>query len=393
MRRGTAGTTQEPSGGGAYRRTAQRVFWGPEALLHLPAELARAQAARPLIVCGASVAAHPSLVPRVIDALQGSVAGVFDTARAHAPLGSVEEASAMLDDLRADSLVAVGGGSALVTARAACIRHGERRTIAELATHQTDSGEVVSPRLMAPKLAIIAVPTTPTTAVCKAGAAVTVPGEPGRLAMYDPKTRSRSILLDPEFLGSSPAELVRDALLNAFVMAVEGLATGRSQVFSDAMLLHAVRRLADLLPDLAPPSIATHDRVESALVSILVGDGTDATGGGLTAALSHTIGHHYAAHNGTIDAILLPQVLEACPPPAASRAMIAQALECSPTEIGPRLRDVFDSAGTPRALRAVGVAFADADALAAEASNDFSYRRIPHPPAPAEVTDIIRAAW
>jgi len=393
MSRPPAGTTRRPSAGGAYRRAAQRVFWGSDALLHLTAELARAQASRPLIVCGASVAAHPSLVPRVIEALEGSIAGVFDTARAHAPLHSVEEASLMLGDLGADSIIAIGGGSALVTARAACIRHGEQRTVAELATRQTDSGQVVSPRLMRPKLAIIAVPTTPTTAVCKAGAAVTIPGEPGRLAMYDPKTRSRSILLDPEFLGSSPAELVRDALLNAFVMAVEGLATDRSHVISDALLLHAVRRLADLLPDLGEHSITTHDRVESALVSILVGDGTDATGGGLTAALSHTIGHHCSAHNGTIDAILLPHVLELCPPPPTARALIAQALECPPTDIGPRLKEVFDSAGTPTALRAVGVRLHDADALAAEATSDFSYRRIPHPPPPAAVADVIRAAW
>lgn len=393
MGRRTAVTKQGTSEGGSYRRATQRVFWGSDALLHLRAELDRAQAARPMIVCGASVAAHPVLVPRVIDALQGSVAGVFDTARAHAPLDSVEQASSMLDDLGADSLIAIGGGSALVTARAACIRHGERRAVAELATHQTDSGQVVSPRLTRPKLAIIAVPTTPTTAVCKAGAAVTMPGTPGRLALYDPKTRSRSILLDPEFLGSSPAELVRDALLNAFVMAVEGLAVGRSHVFSDALLLHAVRRLADLLPDLAEHSLAPHDRVESALVSILVGDGTDATGGGLTAALSHTIGHHYAAHNGTIDAILLPHVLEVRPPPPFSREMIAQALECPPADIGPRLREVFDSAGAPRGLRAVGVRLGDADALATEATSDFSYRRIPHPPAPAAVADVIRAAW
>ena len=393
MRRPPPGTTSRPSAGGAYRRVAQRVFWGSDALLHLTAELARAQASRPLIVCGASVAAHPSLVPRVIDALEGSVAGVFDTARAHAPLHSVEEASSMLDELGADSIIAIGGGSALVTARAACMIHGEQRTVAELATRQTDSGQVVSPRLMRPKLAIIAVPTTPTTAVCKAGAAVTIPGEPGRLAMYDPKTRSRSILLDPEFLGSSPADLVRDAVLNAFAMAVEGLATDRSHVFSDALLVHAVGRLADLLPNLAEHTITTHDRVESALVSILVGDGTDATGGGLTAALSHTIGHHYSAHNGTIDAILLPHVLELCPPLPASRALIARALECPPTDIGPRLKEVFDSAGTPKALRAVGVRLPDADALAAEATSDFSYRRIPQPPPPAAVADVLRAAW
>jgi alcohol dehydrogenase class IV len=224
------------------------VFWGPGALENLRPELARAGAARPLLVCGRSVQAHPRLLPRVIDALQGSIAGVFADVRSHTPLASVEAAGTALDELRADSVIVVGGGSALVTARAACILQGERRSIDDLATRVNAAGEVVSPRLTRPKLPIIAVPTTPTTAVGKAGTAVTSPGRPGRLAMFDPKTRSRTILLEPEFLASSPPGLVRDGVLNAFVMAVEGLATGRSNVFSDALLVHAIRRLAMLRP-------------------------------------------------------------------------------------------------------------------------------------------------
>ena len=73
--------------------------------------------------------------------------------------------------------------------------------------------------------------------------------------------------------------------------------------------------------------------------------------------------------------------------------MIAQVLACAPSDIRPRLRQVFDSAGALRELREVGVRLTDADALAAEATRDFSYRRNPHPPPPAAIADIIRAAW
>jgi alcohol dehydrogenase len=378
---------------GSYRRSPQRVFWGPGALEHVRHELGRARASRPLVVCGASVQAHPRLLPRVIGALEGSIAGVFGTVRSHAPVASVEAAAAALDELSADSVIAVGGGSALVTARAACILQGERRSIDELATRIGAAGEVVSPRLARPKLPIIAVPTTPTTAVCKAGTAVTSPGHPGRLAMFDPKTRSRSILLEPEFLDSSPPRLVRDAALNAFVMAVEGLTTGRSHVFSDALLVHAIRQLAPLLPDLAAGTADSGTRVDAALASILIGDGTDTTGGGLTAALSHTIGHHYAAHNGAVDAILLPHVLERIPPSREARTRIADGLGCAVGDMRARLDDTLASSGVPGRLRDVGVQLDDVAALTDEVTSDFSYRRSAQRPDRASIVDVIRSAW
>lgn len=378
---------------GIYRRSGQRVFWGPDALDSLPGELERARASRPLIVCGASVRAHPTLLPHIIDVLSGSPAGVFSAVRQHTPLDSVEEVRTALEDAGADSVVVVGGGSALVTARAACILHGEGRPLTELATYMNADDQAISPRLTQPKLPIIALPTTPTTAVCKAGTAVTVPGRDGRLAMYDPKTRSRSILLDPEFLDSSPVRLVRDATLNAFVMAVDGLATGRSHVFSDAMLVYAIRRLTILLPKLAEGEVGPRDRVDAALSSILVGDGTDTTGGGLTAALSHTIGHHYHAHNGSIDAILLPHALDAISPTPSAWSLIADSLGGQPAEASARLRDLLASSGAPRALREVGVQLADAHGLAEEATSDFSYRRSQSKLDTSMVADVIRAAW
>ena len=377
---------------GFYRRSAQRIAWGPHALDRLAPELARLGSQRPLLVCGASVRAHPTLLRRVRDALGGSQPAIFDGVRSHTPAASVEQARAQMLTCGADALIAVGGGSALVTARAASMLFAEGGTLEDLATRRAGD-RVISPRLSHPKLPIVAIPTTPTTAIVKAGAAVTSPDRIARLALFDPKTRARSILLDPEFLASSPAGLVRNASLNALVMAIEGLATQRSHIFSDAVLIHAGRQLVRVLPELTDPRHSPDIVVEAALASILVGDGTDTTGGGLTAALSHTIGHRYSAHNGEIDAILLPHVMLMTSLTAEAEGNIARALNCTPAQIEARLNDVLHASGAPTRLRDIGVGFDDIAHVVAEAPTDFAYPRGADQPDPAELRDLLGRAW
>ncbi|CAO5183856.1 hypothetical protein FAIPA1_540005 [Frankia sp. AiPs1] len=186
---------------------------------------------------------------------------------------------------------------------------------------------------------------------------------------------------------------MRDAALNAMVMAVEGLATGRSHVFSDAVLVHAVRQFAALLPEFARDTATPDRRVDAALAAILVGEGTDTTGGGLTAAFSHTIGHHYGARNGAVDAILLPHVLDRLPPEPPAREAIADGLGCARRDLGTRLREVLAVPGAPGRLRDVGVRLEDLRGLAEEAGGDFSYRRAAGRLDTDDVVDIMRAAW
>ncbi|RHW26267.1 iron-containing alcohol dehydrogenase [Nocardioides immobilis] len=376
-----------------YRRPAQRLLWGDDTIVRLPGELARAGAQRPLILCGGSVGRHPRLIPRLADVLEALVGGISTEVRSHSPLSRVEVVVDALRRTRADSIVAVGGGSAFVTARAASILHGESRPLQSLATRYAADGTAISVRLDAPKLPIIAVPTTPTTAASKAGTAVTVPGSGARLTMFDPQTRARSILLDPEYLSSSPPTLTLQASLNAFVMAVEGLCSARSHLFSDAVLTHAIRQLADLLPTLAGETATPHRRMQAALVSILVGEGTDAAGGGLTAALSHTLGHQLGVHNGLADAALLPYVLEHVPPAPSALELVADALSCATDQVVDRVRELLAAAAAPVRLRDLGLRREGLEDLAREATQDFAYARGPDRPAPRTVVDILNAAW
>ena len=136
----------------------------------------------------------------------------------------------------------------MVTARAATILLGEDKDVRELCTRREPGGRLVSPRLSAPKLPQWVVPSSPTTACAKAGAAVRDPETGERLALYDPKARAQGVVLDPVMALTAPPQLSWSAALNVFSMAVEGLQSRRIDPLADAMLAHALRMVVTSLP-------------------------------------------------------------------------------------------------------------------------------------------------
>lgn len=187
---------------------------------------------------------------RVESALGERLAARFDGVREHSPLPAVEAARTALADAQADAVIAVGGGSAIVTARAATILLAEQRDVRELCTRREADGRLTSPKLLAPKLPQWVVPTTPTTAYAKAGSAVRDPETGERLALFDPKTGAQGIFIDPVMALTAPVELALASGLNAFSMAVEGLQSEVDDPLAEALLTHALRMLAEWLPRL-----------------------------------------------------------------------------------------------------------------------------------------------
>ena len=172
-----------------------RLFHGPESLGQMGRELARMNCSRAVIFCGPWMAGGP-LLERVRSALGDRCAGVYSNVLAHSPVDAVEEAAEELRRLNADAVIAVGGGSVIVTARAASILAAENKPAHELCTVIDDKGQLRSPKLLAPKLPQLIIPTTPTTAIVKAGSAVFDPVQGQRLALFDPKTRAQCVFID-----------------------------------------------------------------------------------------------------------------------------------------------------------------------------------------------------
>ena len=160
---------------------AFRTFAGKDALAGLPRELARLDVSRAVVFCGASMSRHPDALDRVETALGTAFVGRFDGVREHSPVPDVLAARRFLADTGADAVIALGGGSAVVTARAATILLAEDAEVRELCTRRGPDGRLTSPRLSAPKLPQWVVPSTPSTAYAKAGSAVRDPETGERL--------------------------------------------------------------------------------------------------------------------------------------------------------------------------------------------------------------------
>ena len=123
-----------------------RVYCGENSLDQLAGELERLRCRRAVIFTGRTLARSDAL-KRVTEALHESYVGVFEGVRAHSPVPSIIAGAAALRDSGADAVIAFGGGSAVVTARASSILHAEGGDIGALCTRFPEGKPPVSPRL------------------------------------------------------------------------------------------------------------------------------------------------------------------------------------------------------------------------------------------------------
>lgn len=387
-----------------YLRPAQRIFWGEGALGQLAGELTRLQATRILVVTGETLARNSDVVGAVEAAIQGpSSAGravmIHSGVRAHSPVASVLTTVDAIREFEADAVIALGGGSAIVTARGAAIIHGEERAsglrdLDTLFTYRGSDGRLTSPRLRAPKVPVVALPTSPTTAVSTAGCALTTEANGARLALFDPGARAKSVLMDPRLLRTAPSTMTTSSTLNALVMAIEGVIARGANYFTDAQLGHALRTLARGLPLLQIDEERSGLREQLSLAAASAGDGAESAGAGLAAAISHTFGHRARLGNGELDALILPYVLDFLSPIKADRlALLALALDCSPSDVRSTLVNLFDSAGVSRRLRDCSVDSGQLPEAARDAMTDFAIESSPRPVSESDALAVLRAAW
>lgn len=380
---------------------AFRTFCGDDALAALPRELDRLGSSRAVIVCAPWVRDHPHVMTALAAALGARLAGCFDGVEEHSPVPAVEEARRSLEQARADAVVAVGGGSAIVTARAATILLAEKRPVRDLCTRRETDGRLTSPRLAAPKIPNWVVPTTPITAYAKAGSAVRDPDTGERLALFDPKTRAQGIFLEPAMALTAPVGLACAAALNAFAMAVESLQASPDDPLAEALLVHALRTLTRWLPRLHTAPDDAEPRLRLMLAALLCGQGSDYVGGGLAQALSHAAGPRSSVSNGVVEALLLPSTMRFnAPVTAAGLALIAEAMDgCSPSEAAADKRAItaverfLADLGVPARLRDVGITRAALVEVIDHAMGDWAITRMPKPAERPELDELLHAAW
>ena len=354
------GTFMEPVTPFRYRSYRLNIHAGKGALKELRGEVDRARAKRVFVVCGQSIARKTDLVDRIKASLEDKFAGVFDRVESKSPLPSVLEGAARARDTRADLIVAVGGGSAMVTARAIIILLAEKGDIHEICTQYPPGQAPVSPRLAAPKIPNILVLTTPSTAMTRAGTAVMDTETRHRLELYDPKTRPAAMIWDDDALLTSPVDLYLSTAASASSGILTGAAAPRVNPVSHGDMLQALRLSIENLPLLRREPDNAAARMNLVAASFLSNRALDAMSGrafGIVSSLGHVIDTLY------------PNISH-----GDSHSLT--------TAWGMRFNEEQTSAGLARLAKALGVADGLPEREAAKRAPDFIddfYRRLGMP--------------
>ncbi|WP_052049225.1 iron-containing alcohol dehydrogenase family protein [Rhodococcus sp. 05-340-1] len=376
-----------------------RTYVGSSALASIDNELGRTGCRRVVVVCSPSMRSHAALA-KVEAAIGARMVGRFDGVRKHSPTDVVERACAALADAKADSVVVVGGGSAIVTARAATVLLAEDLGLRELCTSKRPDGTMVSPRLRAPKIPQWVVPSTPTTAFAKAGSAILDVSTNERLTLFDPKSRAQGIFVDPDVTLTAPVALIDSSVSNALSMAIAGLLSGVDDPIASSQLEGAVQAIGHWWPRLRSDPEDPEARMRLVLAALLSGQGSDHTHGGIAQVLGHTIGPQSSVANGEIEAIALPAAMRFAPSNAEfGYRAIARALGAPTAGAGSQRQTATDAVRTllepagRRRLRDVGVGQSDLSSIADRLTYDWFFTNLARTITRDEVDSLLMEIW
>ncbi len=218
-----------------------RLYSGKDTLENLPAELKRNRAKRAFIVCGRTVSRKTDLIAHMRRILGDNCAGVFDEMDKDTSISAVTRTAEAATAAQADMLISVGSGSVTQGTRVVAILMAEKRPVDELITQYPEHGAAISPKLLAPKVPIINVLTSATSAQNRAGSAVKDPNRSNRMEFFDPKTRPVAVFWDAEALMTAPLSLVRTTTISAVWRTTMNLGATRIAPLSEGDRLQAFR--------------------------------------------------------------------------------------------------------------------------------------------------------
>jgi alcohol dehydrogenase class IV len=309
-----------------------RVVFGAGRFAQLADEVDRLHAKRVLLV---GTRGRANLLGRAKELLGDRVAGTFDEAVTHIPTDVAERARKEAAATTADSIVTIGGGSAIGVAKAVAF---------------TTS------------LPIVAVPTT------YSGSEVTpiwgLTQEGIKQTYRDPRVQPRAIIYDPELTLGLPASVSAASGMNAIAHCVEAMYAPDANPVTTLMAEDGIRSLASALPVIVDAPEDLEARTTALYGAWLGGTVLGMVQMGLHHKLCHTLGGSFELPHAETHAVLLPYTAEYNAPGAAeAMSRVGRALGVSDAPaglfaLGQRLR-------TPRSLAELGMRQEDLDRAAA----------------------------
>jgi alcohol dehydrogenase len=359
-----------------------RVVSGPGTLARL-GEIAREYGCRPLLVTdpGLERTGHPQRAAALLREAGLNVC-VFDGVKENPTEREVRAGVAAAQDHRADSLIAVGGGSSMDCAKGINFLLTNGGKMLDYKGHG---------RATKPMLPSLGIPTTSGTgSEAQSYALITDASTHLKLACGDKKAAFRVSILDPELTLSQPRGVTAVTGIDAFAHAVESFVCTKANPVSRLYSLAAYRELE---PNFERVLAVPNDLAARAAMQLgahFAGTAIENAMLGVCHSCANPLTAHYGITHGVAIGLMLPHVIRfnaaACGDRYAELAGSAAAL-------AERAATLAAAAGLPSTLKDAGVSDSILPLLAEEANQQWTARFNPRPVGENEILDLYRAAY
>ena len=368
----------------------ETAYFGAGARKELPSVVERLNTKKALVVtdpglisCGVA-----KMVTDVLDAAAIPYE-VFSEVKPNPTIANVNAGIKAYKASGADFIIAIGGGSAIDTAKAVGI-----------VINNPEFTDIVSLEGCAPtkhkSVPVVALPTTAGTAAeTTINYVIIDEAKQKKMVCVDPNDIPVVAVIDAELMMSLPRSLTAATGMDALTHAIEGYITQGAWEMSDMFEIEAVRMIARHLPvAVEHPSDATA-REGMALAQYIAGMAFSNVGLGLVHGMAHPMGSLFDIPHGVANALLLPTIMEFNLPycidkyPRIAEAMGVDTAGMSKEEAAKAAVEAVKAlsvkVGIPQHLSEIGIKESDIPALAEQALADVC---TPGNPRPVTIDDI-----
>ena len=350
-------------------------YFGPGARKNLPEIIGRLGARKALVVTDPGLIKFgvTELVTDVLDGA-GIAYEVFSDVKPNPTVTNVRQGIDAYHKSGADFMIAVGGGSAIDTAKAIGI-----------VVNNPEFADIVSLEGCAPtkhkSVPVIALPTTAGTAAeTTINYVIIDEAKQKKMVCVDPNDIPAVAVIDSELMYSLPRSLTAATGMDALTHAIEGYITKGAWAMSDMFEIEAIRMIARHLPVAVEHPSDVEARDGMAVAQYIAGMAFSNVGLGLVHGMAHPMGSLFDVPHGVANALLLPTVMEYNMPacldkyPEIARAMGVDTDGMTREEASQAacraVRDLAVRVGIPQHLTELGITKNDIPALSRQAIED-----------------------
>lgn len=270
----------------------KQLYYGSDSVKTRLIDCLPSDSSRAFIITGSSLANKTQLIHQVEAQLGDRHAGTFSGISQHAPIKALDEAADLVkQDDKIDTIISIGGGSPIDSAKAISYRVNQQR--GRFLHH-------------------IAIPTTLSAAECSMNAGFT-DDKGNKTGVSDPGLAPHAIIYDATFALETPPWLWMSTGLRALDHAMELMYHPTATELCRWMCMVAASELFKSLPlyKQDPKDVQTITRLQLASFGALGYLGLNVKGGlGLSHALGYALGSPYGIPHGITSCLTLGHVVK-----------------------------------------------------------------------------------